>query len=48
MVQIDDASAGKLPAQFSRENSHVAGQNHIVDVLLIDHFFKDRVIRIAL
>ena len=40
MMQIDDATAGELPADVGRQNAHVPRQNYVVDFVLINQLFQ--------
>ena len=41
VVQIDNTTASKLPAEFCWKDSHIPSQNDVIDVLLIDNFLQN-------
>ena len=47
VMKIDDAASGKLPAQFSREDSHESGEHDVIDFVLIHQCFQSSIVRIA-
>ena len=46
MVQIDDSSASETPTRRSGEDSHVAGQDDVVDFVLVQQLDDSLVVRI--
>lgn len=46
MMEIDDPSSGKLPADPGRENPHVPGEHNVIELILVKKVRHSDIVRV--